>query len=68
MSVITGPEGGAAVKPVGTVWFAIATPEARGPEAVGARRQFAGYRGEVRRRSVGHALRLASRLLRAGHA
>lgn len=66
VSGIAGPDGGTAEKPVGTVWFAIATPGARGAAAVCEHRRFTGNRDEVRRQSVDHALRLALRVLRAG--
>lgn len=66
VSGIAGPDGGTADKPVGTVWFAVATVKAHGPAAVGEVRQFGGDREQVRRHSVDHALRLALRLLRAG--
>lgn len=66
VSGIAGPDGGTAEKPVGTVWFSIATPEARGSGAVCDLRHFEGDRDQVRRQSVAHALRLALRLLRAG--
>src|SRR5512146_1995909 len=66
VSGIAGPDGGTAEKPVGTVWFAAATPEAQGPRAVCELRHFGGDRDQVRRHAVDHALRLALRLLRAG--
>ena len=66
VSGVAGPDGGTAEKPVGTVWFAVATPEASGAAAVCERRRFPGDREAVRRQSVDHALRLALRLLRAG--
>ncbi len=66
VSGIAGPDGGTAKKPVGTVWFAAASPESRGPAAVTERRRFAGDRDQVRRQAVEHALRLLLRLLRAG--
>lgn len=66
VSGIAGPDGGTAEKPVGTVWFAVATPEAREEAAVCERRQFGGDRDQVRRQTVEHALRLALRMLRAG--
>jgi nicotinamide-nucleotide amidase len=66
VSGIAGPDGGTADKPVGTVWFGVATPEARGDAAVCELRLFDGDRDQVRRQSVEHALRLALRLLRAG--
>ena len=69
VSGIAGPDGGTAEKPVGTVWFGIATVEAQGLRAICELRHFAGDRDQVRRHSVDHALRLALRLLRAssGH-
>lgn len=69
VSGIAGPDGGTAEKPVGTVWFGIATVEAQGLRAICELRHFAGDRDQVRRQSVDHALRLALRLLRAssGH-
>jgi nicotinamide-nucleotide amidase len=66
VSGIAGPDGGTAEKPVGTVWFAVATPEAQGPVAVCEHRHFSGDREQVRRQAVDHAMRLALRLLRAG--
>lgn len=67
VSGIAGPDGGTAQKPVGTVWFAVATPEAQGAATVCELRHFSGERDPVRRQSVDHALRLTLRLLRAGH-
>lgn len=64
VSGIAGPDGGTAEKPVGTVWFAVATPEARGGAAICDLRHFSGDREQVRRQAVEHALRLALRLLR----
>ena len=66
VSGIAGPDGGTAEKPVGTVWFGIATPRARGAGAVCELQHFDGDRDQVRRQSVGHALRLALGLLQAG--
>jgi nicotinamide-nucleotide amidase len=66
VSGIAGPDGGTAEKPVGTVWFTVATPEAQGPAAICERMQFSGDREQVRRQSVDHALRLALQLLRVG--
>lgn len=65
VSGVAGPDGGTAEKPVGTVWFGIATPEAQGPGTVCDLQHFQGDRDQVRRQSVDHALRLALRLLRA---
>ncbi|HEX3844276.1 MAG TPA: nicotinamide-nucleotide amidase [Steroidobacteraceae bacterium] len=66
VSGVAGPDGGTAEKPVGTVWFALATAEAQGPATVSEQRLFSGDRDQVRRQAVEHALRLALRLLRAG--
>lgn len=66
VSGVAGPDGGTAEKPVGTVWFSIATPDARGPAAVCEVRHFCGDRDQVRRQSVDHALRLVLQLLRVG--
>ncbi len=66
VSGIAGPDGGTVEKPVGTVWFAVATPEARAEATVCELRQFGGDRDQVRRQTVEHALRLALRMLRAG--
>ena len=68
VSGIAGPDGGTAEKPVGSVWFAVATPEAEGAAAVCELRHFAGGRDQVRRQSVDYALRLALRLMRTGRA
>jgi nicotinamide-nucleotide amidase len=52
VSGVAGPDGGTPDKPVGTVWFAWATPQATHAEC----RQLAGDREAVRRQSVAHAL------------
>ncbi len=52
VSGIAGPDGGTPDKPVGTVWFAWATPAGNGA----ARRVFAGGRDSVRRQSVAFAI------------
>jgi len=67
VSGIAGPDGGTAEKPVGTVWFAVATTEAQGAATACELQHFAGGRDDVRRQSVDHALQLALRLLRTGH-
>ena len=66
VSGIAGPDGGTAEKPVGTVWFAVATSVAQGPGAICELRHFGGDREQVRRQAVEHALRLVLRLVRAG--
>lgn len=66
VSGIAGPDGGTAEKPVGTVWFGVATPEARGSAAICELRRLEGDRDQVRRQSVAHALRLALQVARAG--
>ena len=52
VSGVAGPTGGSADKPVGTVWFAWATPAG----VTTLRRQFAGGRDAVRRQTVALAL------------
>jgi nicotinamide-nucleotide amidase len=52
VSGIAGPGGGTADKPVGTVWFAWATPQGTTAEC----RELGGDRDAVRRLSVAHAL------------
>ncbi len=52
VSGVAGPTGGSADKPVGTVWFAWATPAG----VTTLRRQFAGGRDTVRRQTVALAL------------
>lgn len=51
---IAGPGGAVRGKPVGTVWFAVASPGA----LVAGRKRFAGDRNAVRRQAVAHALRM----------
>ena len=49
---IAGPEGGSAEKPVGLVWFGLASPEGvRTEKAI-----FAGDRAQVREQAIRHAL------------
>ncbi len=50
---VAGPTGGSTEKPVGTVWFAWATPEGVFSE----RRLWEGDRAAVRQATVAHALR-----------
>ena len=56
VSGIAGPDGGTHDKPVGTVWFAWATPTGSGSGTGAARRVFAGGRDSVRRQSVAFAI------------
>lgn len=69
ISGIAGPDGGSEDKPVGTVWFAWALPEAKlgpTPRSVEVRTQlfqFAGDREEVRHQSVRVALERLLELL-----
>ncbi len=51
---IAGPDGGSAEKPVGTVWFGLATRDAVRAE----RRVFTGDRAHMRAQTVEHALEL----------
>jgi nicotinamide-nucleotide amidase len=57
---IAGPDGGTAEKPVGTVFFAIAS---RDGSVLGKRRLLLGDRAVVRRTSALHALEMLRRLL-----
>jgi nicotinamide-nucleotide amidase len=67
---VAGPTGGSADKPVGTVWFAWATPSDAGP-TLGAETawvktelmRFAGDRAAVREATVQHALKTLLDLL-----
>lgn len=51
---IAGPDGGSAEKPVGLVWFGLATPEGVRTEKM----IFSGDRAAVRSQAVNHALEL----------
>jgi nicotinamide-nucleotide amidase len=51
---IAGPDGGSVEKPVGTVWFGLATREGVRAERI----MFAGDRASVRAQTVEHALEL----------
>jgi nicotinamide-nucleotide amidase len=57
ISGIAGPDGGTAQKPVGTVWFAVATRQ-RSVRANATLRVFSGDREAVRRQAVAFALQL----------
>ena len=54
---VAGPGGGSAQKPVGLVWFAVATKSVVQAES----HVFPGDRAAVRRATVGHALALLAR-------
>lgn len=58
---VAGPGGGSAAKPVGTVWFAWATPGGLQSEV----QHFAGDRAAVRQATVRHSLRHLLALLPA---
>ncbi|HEX7417056.1 MAG TPA: nicotinamide-nucleotide amidase [Steroidobacteraceae bacterium] len=55
---IAGPDGGSTLKPVGTVWFAIARRDGELTEVEARVQHFAGDREAVRRKSVQFALDL----------
>ncbi|MFH7827960.1 nicotinamide-nucleotide amidase [Kluyvera chengduensis] len=55
VSGIAGPDGGSADKPVGTVWFGIATAAGQG---ITQRECFEGDRESVRRQATAYALNL----------
>ena len=55
VSGIAGPDGGSAEKPVGTVWFGIATVAGQG---ITQRECFEGDRESVRRQATAYALNL----------
>ena len=57
ISGIAGPDGGTALKPVGTVWFGIAARQ-RSVRTSATVRVFAGDREAVRRQSVAFALQM----------
>lgn len=61
---VAGPSGGSAAKPVGTVWFAFATPAS----LVSEMRRFDGGRGAVRTATVRHALTRLLELLQTAKA
>lgn len=55
VSGVAGPDGGSVEKPVGTVWFGVASVSGRG---VTRRECFAGDREAVRRQATAYALNL----------
>lgn len=59
---VAGPGGGTAGKPVGTVWFAVAS---RGTDVTTERRVFSGDRAAVREATVEHALAMLSAAVKA---
>ena len=62
ISGIAGPEGGTAEKPVGTVWFALITPERERTYL----RKFEGGRLEIKALASGFALELVVSYLEGG--
>lgn len=58
ISGIAGPDGGTALKPVGTVWFGVASGRAPGIAVAAEIQQFSGDRAAVRRGAVWRALQL----------
>jgi nicotinamide-nucleotide amidase len=58
ISGIAGPDGGTPAKPVGTVWFAVASRRATETVITAEAQLFPGDRELIRRRSVERALRL----------
>ncbi len=62
---IAGPDGGSPEKPVGTVFFALAT---RGSGESAKKRLFVGDRGVIRRAAAIHALELVRRRLNGAEA
>ena len=59
-SGVAGPGGGSAEKPVGTVWFGLATPDWTSAE----KQLFDGDRESVREQTVSHAIKLLREGLR----
>jgi nicotinamide-nucleotide amidase len=56
ISGIAGPDGGTPTKPVGTVWFGLASRRGVGVTVVSELQLFSGDREAIRRRSVERAL------------
>ncbi len=59
---VAGPGGGTEGKPVGTVWFAVAS---RGADSATERQVFPGDRAAVREATVEHALAMLSAVVKA---
>ena len=57
---IAGPTGGSELKPVGTVWFALATPD----ETIAVHHLCGTDRGQVIDRATAYAIRLLNEKLR----
>jgi nicotinamide-nucleotide amidase len=62
ISGIAGPDGGTPAKPVGTVWFGVASRQDEAVSFLCEMQLFAGDRELIRRRSVERALQLALRV------
>jgi nicotinamide-nucleotide amidase len=58
ISGIAGPDGGMPGKPVGTVWFAVASRQGDELALTAEKHLFEGDRDVIRRRSVERSLRL----------
>jgi len=58
---IAGPDGGTEEKPVGTVWFGLASRAGRSVQLAAQRKRFKGDREAVRRQSVEQALQMIVR-------
>ncbi|MBN7827053.1 CinA family protein [Bowmanella dokdonensis] len=61
VSGIAGPEGGSPEKPVGTVWFGIASAN----KVISLHQRFTGDRLEIRQQAIDHALEQALVLARS---
>jgi nicotinamide-nucleotide amidase len=58
ISGVAGPDGGTAAKPVGTVWFGLASRKGGSVSVACEMQLFGGDREEIRRRSVERALQM----------
>ncbi len=58
ISGIAGPDGGTPTKPVGTVWFGLASRRGADVVVIAEKELFGGDRELVRRRSVERALQM----------